>query len=98
MKTSYSPVADLIAAARGLIAAPNDPVAQQVMQTALRGIDEVSQDQEAYAGEIHKAREQYAEGSDNTIEIDDDPMLSVGDDGIWVGAWVWVPTDNDDED
>lgn len=32
----------------------------------------------------------YAEGSDNDIEIDDTTMLSVGDDGAWVGAWLWV--------
>lgn len=32
----------------------------------------------------------YAIGSDDDIEIDDEPLLSAADDGTWVSAWVWV--------
>lgn len=39
---------------------------------------------------IAAAREQYCQGSDNDIEIDDDPKLSHADEGCWVAAWVWI--------
>ena len=37
---------------------------------------------------IAAARECY--GSDE-IEVDDDCIFSWADDGVWVGAWLWVP-------
>ena len=37
-----------------------------------------------------KAREMYADGSDNDIEIDDDAGFSESDHGTWVQAWVHV--------
>lgn len=37
-----------------------------------------------------KAKEMYCDGSDNNIEVDDQPMLSEADDGAWVSAWLWV--------
>lgn len=40
---------------------------------------------------IAAARRDYALPSDDTIEIDDQTITSVGDDGRWVMAWVWVP-------
>lgn len=40
---------------------------------------------------IQYARSHYATGSDNDLEIDDEPKLSAADDGTWVAAWVWVP-------
>lgn len=39
---------------------------------------------------IEQARELYADGSDNDIEIDSDAVISRGDDGAWVQAWVFV--------
>lgn len=36
------------------------------------------------------ARKDYAEPSDNDLEIDDVPMISPSDEGVWVSAWVWV--------
>lgn len=38
------------------------------------------------------ARELYAEGSDNNIEIDplSEKDISCGEEGIWVRAWVHV--------
>ena len=44
--------------------------------------------QEAKA--IQFARDHYAVGSNDDIEIDDKPNLSPADGGIWVSAWVWV--------
>jgi len=40
-----------------------------------------------YAGHITQARAQYC---NDDCEIDDEPYLSVADEGVWVSAWVWV--------
>lgn len=32
----------------------------------------------------------YAEGSNDTIEVDEDAKISIGDEGAWVQAWVWI--------
>jgi len=40
---------------------------------------------------VEMARERHALTSDNEIEIDAHPAVSVADDGVWVAAWVWVP-------
>lgn len=39
---------------------------------------------------IQLARQNYAEPSNDDIEIDDKPTLAMSDDGTWVQAWVWV--------
>lgn len=39
---------------------------------------------------IAAARDIYAAGSDDNIEIDDNPLLSHAESGVWVAAWVWV--------
>ena len=44
---------------------------------------------------IVAARSNCAEPSGGEIEIDDDPLLSVGENGVWVSAWVHVPNDPD---
>ncbi|MCW1985618.1 UNVERIFIED_ORG: hypothetical protein M2348_001350 [Sphingomonas sp. R1F5B] len=38
------------------------------------------------------AFDQYAT---DDIEIDDEPATAEGDDGTWVAAWVWVPSEDD---
>jgi hypothetical protein len=40
--------------------------------------------------EIARARAQYADGSDDDIEIDDETQTSPTDEGTWVGAWVFL--------
>ena len=41
---------------------------------------------------IERARDLYVE--DGKLEIDDVPLVSLGDDpGAYVQAWVWVPAD-----
>lgn len=40
--------------------------------------------------EIQRAREKYAWGSDDDIEIDDNAQVSRGDNGRFVQAWVWL--------
>jgi len=50
---------------------------------------------------IKYARKQYAEGSDDNIEIDFSPKISPteGDSlgGVWVQAWVWVSDEDINE-
>ena len=59
-----------------------------------------TQDTPTYATpeQISAARELYALGSDDNIEIDDNALVSTADDGVWVQAWVWVPNPADDDD
>lgn len=38
------------------------------------------------------ARKKYA--SDD-VEIDDEPVFSEADDGVWTSAWLWTPKDDD---
>lgn len=42
---------------------------------------------------VDQARDIY--GTDD-VEIDDQPVLSVADGGVWVSAWVWVETPEGD--
>lgn len=44
-----------------------------------------------------RAREKYAYGSDNDIEIEEDAAISEADDGYWVAAWVWLFKPEQDE-
>lgn len=39
------------------------------------------------------ARSAYAEGSDDDVVIDDEPVVDHVPNGAWVQAWVWVPDD-----
>jgi hypothetical protein len=39
---------------------------------------------------VAKARQRYAEPSDDDIEIDEERVVLEGEDGYWVAAWVWV--------
>jgi hypothetical protein len=38
---------------------------------------------------IVQARQQYATLTSD-FEIDDEPQVSIAEDGAWVAAWVWV--------
>lgn len=40
----------------------------------------------------------YADGSDDNIEIDGTYLTSESENGVWVSAWVFVPTEDDGED
>ena len=45
-----------------------------------------------HEGTITAARANYA---DEDCQIHAQPPLDVTDDGVWVEAWVWVPTKED---
>jgi hypothetical protein len=39
---------------------------------------------------IEQARRRFSAVT-SEIEIDDEPVISVAEEGVWVSAWVWVP-------
>lgn len=90
MKTTFTPVADLIDAARAF-AQDQSKTNKQLLATALRGIDEAGEQQVAYHADIEAARTKYA---DDDLEIDDEAFVSEADEGTWVSAWVWVPRED----
>lgn len=44
----------------------------------------------ADATQIQRARDEYAVGSDDDVEIDDPAVISEADEGVWVQAWVYL--------
>ncbi len=54
----------------------------------------------SYDEVVEIAREEYADPSDDDLEIDDNPNTSRGDVGCWVQSWVWVryPAKEDEEE
>lgn len=57
-------------------------------KSAVEQYEKDRQDVEAYAAEIEAARQEC----NDDLEIDDTPLLSVADEGVWVSAWVYVKT------
>lgn len=59
--------------------------------TALRAVLlSDAQDITEHAACIGAARDSIISTDD--IEIDDRPILSIADEGVWVNAWLWVPS------
>jgi len=58
-------------------------------------IEVTDQERRDFPDIVEKAQDRHA--SDD-VEVDDDPFLSIGDEGVWVSAWVWVPTPAEDDD
>jgi hypothetical protein len=61
-------------------------------------MDDDSIKEQATEEEIQRAREKYALGSDDNIEIDSNALVSRGDDGCFVQAWVWLEDENRNRD
>lgn len=59
-------------------------------------LKEVDQERIDHEGTIAAAIDNYG-WSGNDISFDNQPLLSVADDGVFVSAWVWVPIDDDDD-
>lgn len=57
--------------------------------TVLGEVGEASQ----YGAEIAEAREQC----DDDLEIDDAPLVSPAENGVWVSAWIWVASPEPEE-
>ena len=99
--TTYGPVNQLYRAAVALLKSmPSSAISPEL--TALRNTVEVCRhcisERELFSEAIDAAVEKYTGDSLCNIEIDADPLLSVGDGGVWVSAWVWVPDAEGDED
>lgn len=54
-------------------------------------LTEIREEREAHEETIETARKTYASGD---LAIDDQPLVSVANNGAWVSAWVWVPVEN----
>ena len=57
-------------------------------------LDLLVQYREIYADRIESAALMQTED----LEVDDNPIVSPGDGGVWVSAWVWVPMALDDDE
>lgn len=57
--------------------------------TVLEAMHDADPHVKDHDGAIDAARSNYC---DDECEIDDKPLLSIADDGVWVSAWVWVYT------
>ncbi|WP_454912719.1 hypothetical protein [Variovorax gossypii] len=56
-------------------------------------LSELDANRESHEETIEAARRFYADGSDDSLEIDDKPFVTSAEKGAWVSAWVWVPID-----
>lgn len=65
----------------------NGSVMQAEVLTALAE----AQDVHEFNAEITAARKEC----NDELEIDDFPLVSPSDDGVWVSAWIWVPRDDE---
>lgn len=70
-------------------------VSTETLAAIREHLTELTADREAHELTIEAARNNHC--SDD-VEIDDVPTLSIGDEGVWVSAWVWVPIETEDED
>ena len=99
---TYSPTNDLYKAASALLASlgavPEFTPELVTLQKAVEVCREEIDNREAFATEIQKARDEYTMDSSCDVEIDDEPVLSVADEGVWVSAWVWVQRTHVGED
>lgn len=48
----------------------------------------------ATSEQLTAARAAYALRSDDNLEIDEEALVSEGEGGVWVQAWVWMPNED----
>jgi hypothetical protein len=65
-----------------------DTLCERINMPSKDGTEDLSA--AAKAAIIQAARDSFEAGSDDELEIDDNPKLSGSEDGVWVAAWVWV--------
>jgi len=68
----------------------------EAVRNLVKHLDELKQERLDHGLTIGAARSNYALRSDDNIEIDDEPMLSIAGNGVWVSAWVWVPIEGEE--
>lgn len=91
---TYGPANRLYLAAVKTLAAVNGGLGElpdaelEELKGAIEKCETAIKDRTIYAAEIKGVREVYCS---DEIEIDDDPVTSASDEGVWVSAWVWMP-------
>ena len=76
--------------------APHKPLplkTRTAVAAALQDVERAIAQRSAYAAEIAEARTRC----NDECEIDDYPVLSESDAGVWVSAWLWVAIDPEKE-
>jgi hypothetical protein len=63
----------------------------EALDKAIADAKQAITDRERFEGQIDAAREVC----DDDLEIDDDPVTSEADGGVWVSAWIWVRNDEE---
>lgn len=73
--------------------------ASSAIEALAKHLAEMKQERLNHEGTISCARSNYVESAGEEIAhmIEDEPLLCVKADGVWVGAWVWVPIEVDAE-
>jgi hypothetical protein len=83
----FDAISRLIDAARLFHGKPNDSEAHTTLGRALDDIAVAEHERDSYCDSIAEARKCYA---DEDCQIDEETVVSVGEDGVWVNAWVLV--------
>lgn len=52
----------------------------------------------AYSAEIAAARKQLKSHPDMRFDVDAVPKIYVGSGGVWVAAWVWIETQQQEQE
>lgn len=84
----------IIANEAALSATPEGAELVTKAKDAVERYEKDRRDVEAYAAEIEEARQEC----NDDLEIDDTPLLSVADEGVWVSAWVYVKSVAEESD
>ena len=94
--TTFDPLNELHATSKALAAAlraGSDPAPYlRAMEAAVAMCDELINERDAQRDAVYAARDMY---EDDDISIDEDPIVAVVDDGVWVSAWLWMEVDDE---
>src|SRR6266542_175062 len=74
---------------RVLTAVPDQPEARE----AISLLEELLADSEERRAYVATAREKHA-SDEGDVEVDEEAVVSIGNDGAYVQAWTWVPKEN----
>lgn len=78
-------------------AAKAQPAPTPELLAAIAGLDAQYAEVQEHEGTVASARSNYAEPSNDDVEVDDNPLVSVAVGGVWVNTWVWVATESDSD-
>jgi hypothetical protein len=98
--TTFSVTQDLYAAADAVLAEINkgldvSDAARSGLATALAACDSIMSERDRFAGAVEDAREDW---ESDICKIDEEPLIAVADDAVWVSAWLRVDVDAEDLD